>query len=162
MKKLSFISLSLFVVSCEPAPSQDRVDHVVDKLHLYASQANGEAYFDLFADDAVFFGTDINERWDKEAFREYGMARFAAGTGWTYLMKERNVYFSDDGRTCWFDETLTNDTYGEFRGTGALKVVNGEWKIVQYSLLLPIPNELFIELFDLFCIFHEQFIRNRK
>ena len=60
-------------------------------------------------------------------------------------MKERNVYFSDDGRTCWFDETLTNDTYGEFRGTGALKVVNGEWKIVQYSLLLPIPNELFME-----------------
>ena len=145
MKKLSFISLTLIVLSCEPAPSRDSVDQVLDKLHLYASQANGEAYFDLFADEAVFFGTDINERWDKEAFREYGMARFAAGTGWTYLMKERNVYFSDDDRTCWFDETLATDTYGEFRGTGALKAVNGEWKIVQYSLLLPIPNELFME-----------------
>ena len=96
MKKLSFISLTLIVVSCEPAPSRDHVDHVLDKLHLYASQANGEAYFDLFADEAVFFGTDINERWDKKTFREYGMVRFAAGTGWTYLMKERNVYFSDE------------------------------------------------------------------
>ena len=57
MKKLSFISLTLIVLSCEPAPSRDRVDQVLDRLHLYASQANGEAYFDLFADDAVFFGT---------------------------------------------------------------------------------------------------------
>ena len=145
MYKLSFFSLALIFLSCEPGLSRDRVDLVLDRLHLYASQANGEAYFDLFADEAVFFGTDINERWDKEAFQEYGMARFTAGTGWTYLMRERNVFFSDDGRTCWFDEILVNDTYGEFRGTGALKVVDGEWKIVQYSLLLPIPNELFME-----------------
>jgi len=145
MYKLSFFSLALIFLSCEPGPSRDRVDLVLDRLHLYASQANGEAYFDLFADEAVFFGTDISERWDKEAFQEYGMARFADGTGWTYLMKERNVYFSNDERTCWFDETLVHDKYGEFRGTGALKVVNGEWKIVQYNLLLPIPNELFME-----------------
>ena len=145
MNKLFFFSLTLVVFSCEPVPSREHIDLVLDKLHLYASEANGEAYFDLFADEAVFFGTDINERWDKEAFQEYGTARFAAGTGWKYFMKERNVYFSDDGRTCWFDETLINDKYGEFRGTGAMKTVDGQWKIVQYSLLLPIPNELFMK-----------------
>ena len=120
----------------------DAVESVLDNLHLYASEANGEKYFDLFANNAVFFGTDISERWDKKAFQEYGMARFASGTGWTYFMKERNVYFSDDGKTAWFDEILISKKYGEFRGTGVLKIVSTKWKITQYNLLLPIPNDL--------------------
>jgi len=121
--------------------STDAVENVLDNLHLYASEANGEKYFDLFAKNAVFFGTDISERWDKKAFQKYGMARFASGTGWTYFMKERNVFFSDDGKTAWFDEILINKS-GDFRGTGVLKIVNTEWKITQYNLLLPIPNDL--------------------
>ena len=120
----------------------DAVESVLDNLHLYASEANGEKYFDLFAKNAVFFGTDISELWDKEAFQVYGMARFASGTGWTYFMKKRNVYFSDDGKTAWFDEILISKKYGEFRGTGVLKIVSTEWKITQYNLLLPIPNDL--------------------
>ncbi len=119
----------------------DAVENVLDNLHLYASEANGKKYFDLFAKNAVFFGTDISERWDKKAFQKYGMARFASGTGWTYFMKERNVFFSDDGKTAWFDEILINKS-GDFRGTGVLKIVNTEWKITQYNLLLPIPNDL--------------------
>ena len=67
----------------------DAVENVLDNLHLYASEANGKKYFDLFAKNAVFFGTDISERWDKKAFQKYGMARFASGTGWTYFMKDR-------------------------------------------------------------------------
>jgi len=121
--------------------STDAVENVLDNLHLYASEANGEKYFDLFAKNAVFFGTDISERWDKKAFQKYGMVRFASGTGWTYFMKERNVFFSDDGKTAWFDEILINKS-GDFRGTGVLKIVNTEWKITQYNLLLPIPNDL--------------------
>ena len=74
------------------------------------------------------------------------MARFADGDGWTYHMKERNIFFSDDGKTCWFDEILNNEKYGEFRGTGVLKIVMGKWKIVQYNLLLPIPNDLFMNI----------------
>ena len=70
------------------------------------------------------------------------MARFKTGVGWTYYMKERNIFFSDDGRTAWFDEILISKKYGEFRGTGALKMVKNKWKITQYNLLLPIPNDL--------------------
>jgi hypothetical protein len=66
----------------------------------------------------------------------------SSGTGWTYFMKERNLYFSNDDKTAWFDEILTNKGYGEFRGTGVLKMVGSQWKIVQYNLLLPIPNNL--------------------
>ena len=122
--------------------STDAVENVLDNLHLYASEANGGKYFDLFAEKAVFFGTDISERWDKKAFQEYGMARFASGTGWTYFMKERNVFFSDDGKTAWFDEILISKKYGEYRGTGVLIFLETEWKISQYNLLLPIPNNL--------------------
>ena len=145
MKNLFLLFFVMIVLSCRLSPSREQVDLVLDNLHLYASQPNGTAYFDLFADDAVFFGTDINERWDKKAFQDYGTARFATGTGWTYHIKNRHVYFSDDGKTCWFDETLRNDKYGKFRGTGAMKIVSGQWKIVQYNLLLPIPNDLFMK-----------------
>jgi len=145
MKKFLILILFIFF-SCRSVPSHQEVDHVLNNLHLHASEANGKAYFDLFAQDAVFFGTDISERWNKAAFKEYGMTRFADGDGWTYHMKERNIFFSDDGRTCWFDEILNNEKYGEFRGTGVLKIVMGKWKIVQYNLLLPIPNDLFMNI----------------
>ena len=99
--------LILFVfLSCRSVPPNHEVDHVLDNLHLHASKTNGKAYFDLFAENAVFFGTDINERWNKTDFEEYG----------------------------------------KFRGTGVLKIVMGKWKIVQYNLLLPIPNDLFMNI----------------
>jgi hypothetical protein len=41
------------------------VESVLDKLHLYASESNSKKYIDLFASNAVFFGTDISERWHK-------------------------------------------------------------------------------------------------
>ena len=145
MKRLLIISLLITIAFSQNVGSSDAVENVLDNLHLYASEAKGEKYFNLYAEDAIFFGTDMSERWDKEAFREYAMTRFNEGTGWTYFMKERNIYFSDDGKTAWFDEVLTNKKYGEFRGTGVLKIVDTEWKITQYSLLLPIPNDLMMK-----------------
>ena len=130
------------IVFSQNIGSKKAIDLVLDNLHLYASQASGKKYIDLFSEDAVFFGTDISERWPKNDFQAYAMSRFKTGTGWTYYMKERNIYFSDDGRTAWFDEILINKNYGDFRGTGALKIVNNKWKITQYNLLLPIPNDL--------------------
>ena len=35
----------------------------LDRLHKMASQANFDAYFALYAPDAVFIGTDAGERW---------------------------------------------------------------------------------------------------
>jgi hypothetical protein len=58
-------------------------------------------------------------------------------------MTERNIYFSDDDQTCWFDELVRNDKYGHLRGTGVMKLVDQDWKIVQYNLGLPMPNDLF-------------------
>jgi hypothetical protein len=34
-----------------------------------------------------------------------------------------------------------NAKYGECRGTGVLRQIDGQWKISQYSLTLVVPNE---------------------
>ena len=142
MKRIIFILVSFLIISCQENSPREAVEDVLNNLHLYAAKADGLKYFDLFAENAIFFGTDIDERWEKNSFQEYGMTRFQTGEGWTYHMTERNTYFSDDKRTCWFDELVRNKKYGQLRGTGVLKLVDQEWKIVQYNLVLPMPNDL--------------------
>ena len=142
MQRILFILVLSLLIGYQNNSPHQAVEDVLNNLHLYAAEAKGQEYFDLFAADAIFFGTDIGERWEKNAFQEYGLARFGTGKGWTYHMTERNIYFSDDDQTCWFDELVRNDKYGQLRGTGVLKLVDQDWKIVQYNLVLPIPNDL--------------------
>lgn len=117
---------------------------VLDRLHQAAAVADEAAYFELFADDAVFLGTDASERWTVLEFRAYAHPHFARGKGWTYTVREggRHVYLSADGNLAWFDEVLDNAKYGECRGTGVLRRVDGRFRIVQYNLTIPIPNEI--------------------
>ena len=119
---------------------------ILDQLHDAASKADGERYFDLFAPDAVFFGTDATERWSIEEFKAFAKPYFDAGTGWTYHVRKRNIFIDDDANTPWFDEVLHNDKYGECRGTGVLVKLKGAWKIVQYNLTIPIPNEIALQV----------------
>ena len=131
-----------------PARSDDAaaVAAVLDALHKAASQADGERYFSLFGPEAVFFGTDATERWPIDEFRRYAMARFRRGQGWTYVVRQRHVSFADDEATAWFDERLDNKKYGECRGTGVLVKRGGAWKIAQYNLTIPIPNEIALDV----------------
>ena len=118
------------------------VSAVLDALHTMASEADFDGYFALYAREAVFLGTDATERWTREEFMDYTRARFDTGTGWTYHMLERHVSIAPDGRTAWFDERLDNENLGETRGSGALVMEEGRWKIAQYNLTIPIPNEI--------------------
>ena len=124
---------------------KEQINKVLDNLHKYASEANGEKYFQLFNDQAVFHGTDLNERWSIDEFKKYAQNRFNTGTGWTYKSLERNIFINSSNTTAWFDEILINEKYGKFRGTGVLSKVDGMWKIDQYNLLLPIPNDLLLK-----------------
>ena len=124
---------------------KEEINKVLDNLHKYASEANGEKYFQLFNDQAVFHGTDLNERWSIDEFKKYAQNRFDTGTGWTYKSLERNIFINSSNTTAWFDEILINEKYGKFRGTGVLSKVDGMWKIDQYNLLLPIPNDLLLK-----------------
>jgi hypothetical protein len=144
-------SLALFalvgVAACAPASEEAApdfgaeraaVDSVLTQLHEAASQGDWPRYFGLYAPDAVFFGTDATERWSLQQFRDYATPT----RGWTYRMTERNIFLDADASTAWFDERLWNEGYGESRGTGVLVRGDSGWKVTQYNLTFPIPNDL--------------------
>ncbi|PHS27359.1 MAG: protein with SnoaL 3 domain, NTF 2 superfamily [Robiginitomaculum sp.] len=119
-----------------------KINAVLDSLHKYAAKADGKAYFNLYADDAVFLGTDVTERWTKAEFQAYAMPTFSRGSGWRYTPRERHVILSPMSNMAWFDEVLDSENYGTSRGTGVLIRTKAGWKISQYHLTFPIPNDL--------------------
>lgn len=128
----------------DPVAATAEVSAVLDALHHNASVADEAAYFDLFAPDGVFLGTDATERWTVEQFRAYAHPVFSQGRGWTYVLREgsRQIAFAPGGDVAWFDELLDNANYGETRGTGVLRRIGDDWKISQYHLTIPVPNAL--------------------
>lgn len=126
----------------DPAEAEAAVAAVLDELHAAASSADFERYFALYAEDAVFLGTDATERWTLAEFQNYARAPFSQGRGWTYTMLERHITISEHGHVAWFDERLDNASLGETRGSGVLVHSPDGWKIAQYNLTIPIPNDL--------------------
>ena len=145
----SLMLLAPLARSAEIGPPEEAIGHTLDALHAAAAAADGERYFAMFARDAVFIGTDAAERWTVEQFRGYALPLFARGTGWVYRPRERHITLAGLPCACiaWFDELLDSENYGTSRGTGVLvRGDNGEWKIAQYALTFPIPNDLAEEL----------------
>lgn len=145
---------SLTIVNCgsvqtNPIPGRQDVDRVLNDWHDAASRADEARYFGHMASNAVFLGTDAAERWTLDEFRKYVSPHFLKGQGWTYITEDRYVMFSEDGTMAWFDERLKNKKYGELRGTGVLRRMKGAWKIVHYSLVFTIPNEVALKVVEL-------------
>lgn len=145
--RLAFLILA-FTFGSTPAMSQNAsqdtatVSATLDRFHKAASEADGATYFSLFAENGVFIGTDKSERWPLAKFKAFAEPIFATGRGWTYVMTERHIDFSADGNMAWFDELLQNEAYGTSRGTGVLIFADDAWKITQYHLTFPMPNDL--------------------
>ena len=53
------------------------------------------------------------------------------------------------GKTDWFDEVVRSAKYGPCRGSGVLVQTGGQWKIAQYNLTVPIPNDLLPRVVEL-------------
>ena len=121
------------------------VDAVLDEFHAAAAAADEERYVATLDPDVVFLGTAPGERWAGAAWREFVHGYFSRGKGWTYVASNRAVEISEDRRTAWFDETVENASYGVCRGSGVLRR-DEEWRIVQYNLTIPVPDELAAEL----------------
>ena len=122
------------------APSS--IDQTLDRFHAAASRADEQAYFDCFAPEGVFIGTDATERWDIPAFRAFAHPYFSKGKGWTYTSTQRHIEMAPSDDVAWFDEMLQNEKLGTCRGSGVLRLIRGDWKITQYNLSIPIPNSL--------------------
>ncbi|HKS23618.1 MAG TPA: S46 family peptidase, partial [Thermoanaerobaculia bacterium] len=117
-------------------------DKVLDDWHHAAAVADEARYFAHAAPEFVFLGTDASERWDLASFREFAHPYFAKGKAWTFVPHDRHVIVSPAGDVAWFDEKLDSASYGDCRGSGVLRKINGEWKIAHYNLTIPIPNAL--------------------
>ena len=135
------ISILVLVIPFIKADNQNtNVDALMDGLHRDAHEANFNDYFARYTPDAIFLGTDKTERWTIAEFKDYAEPAFADGHGWTYTVVERN--WEGNGNTRWFDEILFNKKLGHCRGTGVVKLQEGEWKIAHYALTMLVPNEI--------------------
>lgn len=121
---------------------REAVDNVISSLHKFAAQANYESYFAQYDKNAIFIGTDASETWTLEEFKHYAKPVFDRGSGWTYVPKDRHIYFSAAQDVAWFDELLDNASLGLTRGTGVLVKTPEGWKFTQYHLTIPIPNDI--------------------
>jgi len=139
MKKALLINL-FFIFNIFADDQRASIDSLLNGLHEDAHKGNFEAYFDRYSSDAVFLGTDKTERWNIQEFKSYAEPAFEDGHGWTYKVIERN--WEGNGDTRWFDEILYNEKLGHCRGTGVIKLTNGEWKIAHYALTMLVPNSI--------------------
>ena len=148
MRKLVVVFVMLWCVPALAGADDARaaIGEVLDAFHEAASKADGARYFSLFFEGGVFLGTDVTERWTIADFREFAEPYFSEGRGWTYQPKDRHIDLAPNGDTAWFDEVLWNEKYGICRGTGVLVLTDSGWRIAQYHLTFPIPNDLSAEI----------------
>lgn len=122
--------------------ASDAVGGVLDAWHTAAAAADEEKYFSYFAPGAVFLGTDATERWTRDEFRTFAHPYFAKGKAWSFKSVTRSITLAPDRKVAWFDEALATPNLGPCRGSGVLVATDVGWKIAQYNLSIPIPNDL--------------------
>ena len=156
MKKLNFIAvLLLFFTFSVTLSAQNKgfyenvqkknVSKVLDDLNAFAAAADYKNYFDLYAEESTFIGTDATEVWNKKEFMVWSKPFFDKGKAWNFTSLKRNITFSKDGTYAWFDEIL--DTQMKIcRGSGVLEKIGGKWKIRQYVLSTTVPNDVIDEV----------------
>jgi ketosteroid isomerase-like protein len=116
------------------------IAQLLDSFNVAAAQANFDAYFNFFTEDAIFIGTDATERWNKGNFMIWAKPFFLKKKTWNFKAVERHIYLDKTGNMAWFDELLSTQMK-ICRGSGVLEKVGNQWKIKQYVLSMTIPND---------------------
>jgi len=173
MKKLALvctllsISISTYLFTkpgeINAAEETKTINTLLDNWHVAAAKGDYNGYFGKIAEDGIYIGTDATEHWDKKAFSTFSKPYFDKGKAWDFKALERNVYFSKDGKTAWFDELL--DTWMKAcRGSGVLTKEGKEWKIKQYVLSMTVPNDVTDQVIPLKAKYEDALIEklNRK
>ncbi|MFC4687242.1 nuclear transport factor 2 family protein [Epilithonimonas pallida] len=121
------------------------ISKLLDDFNTFAANADYKNYFDCFAEESTFIGTDATEVWNKKEFKDWAKPFFDKKTTWNFKSLKRNIYFSKDGNYAWFDEIL--DTQMKIcRGSGVVEKIGGKWKVKQYVLSVTVPNEVVDEV----------------
>jgi ketosteroid isomerase-like protein len=166
MKKTYFYLLIIVCFSCKPTQNsitteKQQITTTLNSWHQAAANAQFDNYFNLMTSDGIFIGTDPTENWQNEAFKAFSKPYFDKGKAWNFTAIERNIYFSTDQKTAWFDELL--DTQMKIcRGSGVLLKQNGQWKIAHYVLSIAIPNDHTDEVVKIKTQFDDALIKKLK
>ena len=147
MRKIVIVVIGLVLFGCKSSQPKNNlnvkseINLILNDWHKAAGQANFNAYFDVLTEDAIYIGTDPTENWNKQEFIKFSKPYFDRGRAWNFTTLERNIYFSSDNKTVWFDELL-NTQMKICRGSGVLVAdEKGNWKIKHYVLSMTIPND---------------------
>ncbi len=140
------IGLSVFFCFCNTPSGVDRdilsveLSDLVEQWHRDAAAANLDGYIGFMDSTCNYIGTDATENWMRDDFADFCEPYFDKKTTWDFTTIEREVRINETRNTAWFDEIL--DTHmGTCRGSGALELKQGKWKLMQYVLSVAIPNE---------------------
>lgn len=124
----------------DTAKGQQQIAAMLDSFNKAAARADYNAYFNYYADNAIFAGTDATERWDKKSFMVWAKPFFDRGKAWNFTAIERHIYFDRSGSIAWFDELL-NTQMKICRGSGVVVKQGNDWKVEQYILSTTVPND---------------------
>ena len=130
--------------SATAAPNAEaQVAEVLDRLNQASSTADETTYFSLFTPDARYIGTDATEHWTMAQFRAFAEPWFKRDSAWSFPATSRTITIAPIDCRCiaWFEEKLNSGAYGETRGSGVMRLTDDGWKIEQYVLSLPVPND---------------------
>jgi SnoaL-like domain len=123
------------------ANARTQIAALLDSFNVFAAKADFTNYFNCFAENGVFIGTDATENWNKQNFMTWAKPYFDRKTTWNFKSLERHIFFDKKGNTAWFDELL--DTQMKIcRGSGVLTKQGRNWKIEQYVLSVTVPNSI--------------------
>lgn len=139
---LLLLTLTIFLGACQSKikTSTKDLDLILDNWHLAATNADIDAYFSALSNNAIYIGTDACERWTKAEFYQFCAPYFEKGKAWDFKAFDREIYFSEDRKTAWFNELL-NTWMGVCRASGVLTHKDGNWKISHYQLSVTVKNE---------------------
>lgn len=169
MKKTTiFLTFILFIFSFTAISAQAKYEKekteiatMLDGFNVAAAKADFTTYFNYFAEESTFIGTDATEIWDKKAFMSWAKPYFDKKKTWNFTSLKRNVYFSKDGKLAWFDELL--DTQMKIcRGSGIVEKIDGQWKVKQYVLSVTVPNEVVDKVVEIKAPIEEMLIQKMK
>ena len=144
MKNILPLLILILFLGCQSKNDDEIISFLnqkIDNWHDAASKGNFDNYFNFIANDGIFIGTDISERWTKKEFADFSQPYFEKGKAWSFSAKERTIRLNKIKTIAWFDEVL--DTWmGDCRSTGVLRINNGQWQLEHYQLSVTIDNDL--------------------
>ncbi|RUA33415.1 MAG: hypothetical protein DSY77_10325 [Bacteroidetes bacterium] len=140
MRTYLLILATLFPLFLFAQTPTETINQFMDNWHNAAATADEDVFFGSMTEDGVYLGTDKTEKWTRDEMAEWANEYFQKESAWSFTATERDVYFSEDGKTAWLNEKL--DTWmGVCKGTAVLVLKPEGWKIALYDLSVTIDND---------------------